>query len=262
MSDNMAVHIPIKGKPSITCNSGDGLMADKESVSRFTFSQHKHLLQISNISSYISTRKLTMFKTMNKYKQCVVIFFLMSISSLSYSATLPINITRQLPSGHTVLTFKSGDLTNDKKTDYIVVVHKEAEKQIAQRNEYAPRRPLLAFIQNNNGTFTLVARNDHVVFAVNEGGQCDPFLDGEDGLALKGSFFTVQNSVACGDHWTDYITFKYSHELNSFVFYKRIFENWIMNPSDDPDADMFISGNRSVTYGKKKQILLQNYQAD
>ncbi|MFH1028044.1 MAG: type VI secretion system tip protein TssI/VgrG, partial [Pseudomonadota bacterium] len=33
MSDNQSVHIPINGKPSITCNSGDGLVADKESVS-------------------------------------------------------------------------------------------------------------------------------------------------------------------------------------------------------------------------------------
>jgi type VI secretion system secreted protein VgrG len=41
MSDNLSFHVPINGKPSITCNSGDGLVADKESVSRFTFSQHK-----------------------------------------------------------------------------------------------------------------------------------------------------------------------------------------------------------------------------
>jgi type VI secretion system secreted protein VgrG len=41
MSDNQSVHIPINGKPSITCNSGDGLVADKESVSHFTFSQRQ-----------------------------------------------------------------------------------------------------------------------------------------------------------------------------------------------------------------------------
>jgi len=41
MSDNLSVHVPIKGKPSITCNSGDGLVADKESISYFTFSQRQ-----------------------------------------------------------------------------------------------------------------------------------------------------------------------------------------------------------------------------
>jgi type VI secretion system secreted protein VgrG len=41
MSDSMSVHVPINGKPSITCNPGDGLVADKESVSHFTFSQRR-----------------------------------------------------------------------------------------------------------------------------------------------------------------------------------------------------------------------------
>jgi type VI secretion system secreted protein VgrG len=41
LNDNQSVHMPINGKPSITCISGDGLVADKESVSHFTFSQHK-----------------------------------------------------------------------------------------------------------------------------------------------------------------------------------------------------------------------------
>jgi type VI secretion system secreted protein VgrG len=41
MSDNLSMHIPINGNPSITCNSDDGLVADKESVSHFSFSQRK-----------------------------------------------------------------------------------------------------------------------------------------------------------------------------------------------------------------------------
>lgn len=41
MSDTLSVHVPITGKQSITCNSGDGLVADKESVSLFTFSQRR-----------------------------------------------------------------------------------------------------------------------------------------------------------------------------------------------------------------------------
>lgn len=41
ISDNLSVHVPIKGKPSITCNSGGGLVAEKESISGFTFSQRQ-----------------------------------------------------------------------------------------------------------------------------------------------------------------------------------------------------------------------------
>ncbi len=41
ISDNLAVHVPIKGIPLITCNSGGGLVAEKESISNFTFSQRQ-----------------------------------------------------------------------------------------------------------------------------------------------------------------------------------------------------------------------------
>ncbi|CAG9202720.1 hypothetical protein BVI434_180056 [Burkholderia vietnamiensis] len=39
-----------------------------------------------------------------------------------------------------------------------------------------------------------------MVLRANDGGQCDPFEDGYDGLAVKGRYFTVQNGVACGAH--------------------------------------------------------------
>jgi type VI secretion system secreted protein VgrG len=38
MSDNTAVHLPIKGKPSITVNSNDGLVLEKESINSFSLS--------------------------------------------------------------------------------------------------------------------------------------------------------------------------------------------------------------------------------
>jgi len=41
MSDNPAVHIPIQGNKFIACNSHGGLVAEKESISAFTYSQHQ-----------------------------------------------------------------------------------------------------------------------------------------------------------------------------------------------------------------------------
>jgi type VI secretion system secreted protein VgrG len=38
MSDNMAVHVPINGKPAITVNSNDGLVPEKESINAFSLS--------------------------------------------------------------------------------------------------------------------------------------------------------------------------------------------------------------------------------
>lgn len=160
-----------------------------------------------------------------------------------------------------MFTFLAADLNNDKKPDYLVVAHKADEEQIAKQTETAPRRPLLVFIQNTDGSYRLAARNDVVVYAINEGGQCDPFMDGEDGLAIKGAYFTVQNGVACGQHWTDFITFKYSPTLNNWVFHKRIFENWVMNPSMDENAEALILGSHKVFSGKREQpVLLQDYR--
>lgn len=195
------------------------------------------------------------------FRRLMVLLGLLTSATLSLAATLPPSISPQLPKGFVVFTFLNGDLNNDKKPDYLVVVHKADEEEITKQTETAPRRPLLVFIQNTDGSYRLAVRNDAVVYAINEGGQCDPFMDGEDGLAIKGAYFTVQNGVACGQHWTDFITFKYSPTLNNWVFHKRIFENWIMNPSTKADAEALILDSHKVISGKRDQpVLFQNYQ--
>ena len=78
----------------------------------------------------------------------------------------------------------------------------------------APDRPLLLF-ERRGGAFVKTGENDTVVLRANEGGQCDPFLDGGGVIAVKGHFFTVQNGVACGNHWTDYITFRFDDASRS-----------------------------------------------
>ena len=154
------------------------------------------------------------------------------------------------------------DFNSDKLTDYVIVLHKEDEEEISQKTGKAPRRPLLVFMQKPDRTFELLARNDNIVFAVDGGGQCDPFMDsGEEGIAVKGSYFTVQNEVACGAHWTDYITFKYSEQLKDLVFHKRIYENWTMNTSQKPNAEALVLSNSKITTSKKNApVLLKNFQ--
>lgn len=181
----------------------------------------------------------------------------------SETASLPKNIADQLPKGYSVMTIQSGDLNNDKLIDYIVVLHKEDEGKIFQRTEKAPRRPLLIFIQKSDHTFAMSARNEYVVYTIDAGGQCDPFLDSGDGITINGVFFTVENGVACGDHWSDYITFKYSDTLKNWIFHKRIYENWVMNSGRKPNDDALVLGARKVTLGKQgKPVLFPDYRPD
>jgi hypothetical protein len=183
------------------------------------------------------------------------------ITGYSKDVTLPQGVIEQLPKGYSVMTFQSGDINSDKLTDYIVVVHKENEAAISRHAGTAPRRPLLVFFQTSDKTFFLAGRNDLVVFAVDEGGQCDPFLDSGNGITIKGTYFTIENEVACGAHWTDYITFKYSEVQRNLIFHKRIRENWTLNMSQDPKADALVLESRKVTAGRKDApILLKDYK--
>ncbi|MDO9235432.1 MAG: hypothetical protein Q7U28_05275 [Aquabacterium sp.] len=193
-----------------------------------------------------------------------VLFLLVSVfifPSAIQAQGLPVNISTQLPSEYEVMTFMSMDFNSDGLLDYIVVIHRKAERKIADQGKPAPRRPLLVFTQGDNGEFVQISRNDHLVYAADEGGQCDPFLDGEEGIVAKGLFFTVQNTTACGEHWTDYLTFRYSPAHRNFIFHKRIFENWMTPNSNATDAAALVLEKRVVSTARKlNPISLDNYR--
>jgi hypothetical protein len=121
----------------------------------------------------------------------------------------------------------------------------------------APARPLLVFEQSGN-RFTVIGRNDNVVFKADDGGQCDPFLDGSTSIAVKGRYFTVQNDVASGHHWTDYITFWLDDHTADFVFDNERAEAWALDPSNNPDAEALMRDgkqNSSVTTWSPNAVL-------
>lgn len=197
---------------------------------------------------------------MKHLKTCLLLTLLFTTPT-SYGETLPKDILMQLPKGYEVMTFLGGELNEDKLTDYLVVAHKKNEDATFQKTGDTSPRPLYIFIQNQNKSFSLVKKNNDVVFAIDQGGQCDPFMDGKDGLALRNHYFTVQNSVACGQHWNDFITFHYDSNLRNWVFHKRVFESWHLNSSDDPNAEALIGDKPHVTNANpKKPITFDTYQ--
>ncbi|MBE1160351.1 hypothetical protein [Dyella acidiphila] len=157
-----------------------------------------------------------------------------------HAAELPSAVASQLPQGYEVLSYAAGQLDDSGRTDYLVVIHRANDS-----SDTPSPRPLLIYTQNADRSFTLAARNDQVVMRADQGGQCDPFEDGDNGLAIKNRYFTVQNGVACGQHWTDYITFHYDAQRHAWLFHKQIFESWEMN--DDPNGDALKPGTRKVT---------------
>jgi hypothetical protein len=135
-----------------------------------------------------------------------------------HAAGLPAAIATQLPAGYEPMTFSAGPRIEGDRQSYLVVAHRHDDSA-----EHPSPRPMLIFEERANGEYQIAARNDTVVLRADEGGQCDPFEDGYDGLAVKGSYFTVQNGVACGQHWTDFVTFRYDTQRHVWVFDSEIF---------------------------------------
>lgn len=132
---------------------------------------------------------------------------------------LPKGIQAQLPAGYEVMASAVGPQLGNGRQSFLVVAHHPVDTMANP----SPR-PLLIFEAQEHGDLKLTARNDAVVLRADQGGQCDPFDEDEDGdgLAVKGLYFTVQNAVACGAHWSDFVTFRYDGKAGTWVFQSEI----------------------------------------
>jgi hypothetical protein len=177
-----------------------------------------------------------------RYSFLIVLF----LAGVVRAAELPANILKLIPKGFEVLSYAAGQLTDDNRQDYLVVIHHPVDTM-----QQPSTRPLLIFTQNIDKTFRLAARNDSVVMEANQGGQCDPFTDsGDSGLVIKDRYFTVQNGVACGHHWTDYITFHYDVKQRDWLFHNQFVQSWRLNPASSGDA--LLANPAHVTKADKK----------
>ncbi|RQZ07437.1 hypothetical protein DIE15_34050 [Burkholderia sp. Bp9031] len=147
---------------------------------------------------------------------------------------LPPSIAAQLPAGYRPFVAQPGPPLGNGLHSLLVVVHRATDT----REQPSPR-PLLVYEEQADHTYRLAARNDGVVLRANDALQCDPFdpQDAADGgIAVKGRYFTVQNDVACGQHWSDYVTFRYDPRTQGWVFSSRIYtESFPLDP-DKPDV--------------------------
>ncbi|WP_175838883.1 hypothetical protein [Burkholderia anthina] len=153
---------------------------------------------------------------------------------------LPPSVAAQLPAGYQPFVAQPGPALADGRHSLLVVVHRAVDT----REQPSPR-PVLIYEEQADHTYRLAARNDSAVLHANDALQCDPF-DPEDaadgGIAVKGRYFTVQNDVACGQHWSDYVTFRYDPRTHGWVFASQIYtESFPLEP-DKPD---FVSSVRA-----------------
>lgn len=201
----------------------------------------------------------------------IVTFFSLSIWSgmaLPEVSPLPKSIQTQIPVGYEVISTAQGNLDEDELPDFLVGLGLKAEVAYAKKTPTgvvaydAKPRPLLIFTQNKDGSYRLAGRNDHLILRMNEGGQCDPFEDGEDGLVINRRYFTIQNSVACGQHWSLFYTFKYSKELKDWIFHKETSEMWVLNPRPKfgDEGSLVLGGSNIVSAKKNAPVRFADYR--
>ncbi|MFA5988317.1 MAG: hypothetical protein WC803_01760 [Sphingomonas sp.] len=155
---------------------------------------------------------------------------------LAFGAALPVvpaDVAAQLPAEYDVLASVQLSVKGPGRTFQIIALGRRYEGAAP-----APARPLIIF-ERRGGRYISLARNDHVILRADEGGQCDPFLDGDATIAARGRFFTVENGVACGQHWADYVTFRLDDKAG-FVFDNERVSSWSINTSNAPDADALV----------------------
>lgn len=153
---------------------------------------------------------------------------------------VPQGIASQLPPGHEAIAMAETTVgARTRRTFRIVALARRDEPTTRRCLASAPVRPLLVFERDGDGSWRLAGRNDRVVMRADQAAQCDPFRD--DGtIATSGVYFTVENGVSCGQHWTDFVTFRFDEGAGRWIFDNRRTQSWSFNPSQDPDAEAIV----------------------
>ena len=198
---------------------------------------------------------------MLKTSSAVALAFFLGCSASALGAELPRGIVRQIPSGYVVLG-SARSVVDRTHELYIVAIASRTETARNRQLENAPTRPLLIFERRPNGRFTLAGRNDHVVLRADDGGiaanGCDPFE--ERRIVIKGRYFTVENGVACGAHWTNYVTFRFDPASKGYIFDNWRFQSWSMNRSNDPNAEALVPDPPRVIRSTGKSVPFAGWQ--
>lgn len=135
--------------------------------------------------------------------------------------------------GYELLDTASGDLNNDGKKDYIMILKKPDEAKTSDVNDHPTPRPLLILTQQENGEFTLETINDKTVLCVNCGGSMgDPYM----GITIKGNYFSVEHHGGSRYQWTRVITYKYNSDKKDWFLHQDGYTSIDMQNIDNKET--------------------------
>lgn len=191
--------------------------------------------------------------------RAVVFAFFVCLSSVATAANVPADILRQLPSSYKVISTATMSVGPTRRFYFVAMAAKD-EVNYLHLPTRSPARSFWIFERRKGDRYRFIARNDDIILRSDDGGinRCDPF-EGRT-IAVKGALFTVENGVACGVHWTDYVTFRFDPRSGRFVFDNWRVESWSMNPSNDSNAEALVSDGQKVVRAGIRPVSLADWE--
>jgi|GEM_PF-3180366 hypothetical protein len=147
---------------------------------------------------------------------CWLVIYLLTLTTVdgqTSSKTWETKVKSLIPNNYEIKDLKFGHLNNDTLTDAILIIKSKFEKleDSIQRDQY---RPLLIVIQQNDKSFKVAKRNDHIVLCKNCGGA---FSDPYEGLYVENKTFQIIFSGGSRWRWTREIEFGYDPGISNWV---------------------------------------------
>lgn len=163
-----------------------------------------------------------------------------------------------IPKDYEAIAQKKGDLNLDKTEDCILVIRKVTEETTSNMDEGKPdKRIVLLLLGQKDGSYKLAYKNQNVADCIDCGGVFgDPF----SGISIKNGYFSIEHKIAGGHHWEQIITFKFNKTKNNWYLYKDHFINYVLNTSNDPNAEALIADvDKLKTVKDFGEISFQNF---
>lgn len=128
-----------------------------------------------------------------------------------------VDVNSFLLPNHVILDTLSGDLNLDGIPDIILIQKHVDEEERAYQMDGDDLRPVMLLIGNNDGSYTLAARNDKTVLCRACGGALgEPYA----GLAIKNGYFSIEHYGGSTERWLHVVTYKWNKDKRHWFLHK------------------------------------------